>query len=302
MADWTPKAEGADFELPAILEPLHAGEGRPAGPDRPDRRQGPRHTATAAATTPAPWPRSSPAASRARPTAPTSVPASRSIRWRPRGSAIRPGCPRWKSAASTARWPATATPAIAASTPRPCPGARPRRRCPRKSTRSWSSSGSSATARTPSGPSATRTARACSTSSARTPATCERKLGANDQRKLDEYFTSVRDIELRIERAEKLPPVQDARLCRRRPACRPSYDEHIRLMCDLMVLAFQADVTRVCTFVFANEGSNRPYPFIGVPEGHHDLSHHGNDAEEAGEDPRHQHLPRQAARLPARRS
>ena len=48
-------------------------------------------------------------------------------------------------------------------------------------------------------------------------------------------------------------------------------------MCDLLVLAFQADVTRVCTFVLANEGSNRPYPFIGVPEGHHDLSHHGND-------------------------
>jgi hypothetical protein len=48
-------------------------------------------------------------------------------------------------------------------------------------------------------------------------------------------------------------------------------------MSDLMVLAFQADVTRVCTFVFANEGSNRGYGLIGVPEGHHDLSHHGND-------------------------
>ena len=45
-----------------------------------------------------------------------------------------------------------------------------------------------------------------------------------------------------------------------------------------LVLAFQADVTRVVTFVLANEGSNRPYPFIEVPEGHHDLSHHGNDA------------------------
>ena len=56
-----------------------------------------------------------------------------------------------------------------------------------------------------------------------------------------------------------------------------SYEEHIRLLCDLMVLAFQADVTRVCTFVLANEGSNKPYPFINVSEGHHDLSHHGND-------------------------
>jgi hypothetical protein len=48
-------------------------------------------------------------------------------------------------------------------------------------------------------------------------------------------------------------------------------------MCDLLVLAFQSDATRVATFVLANEGSNRPYPFISVPEGHHDLSHHGND-------------------------
>ena len=48
-------------------------------------------------------------------------------------------------------------------------------------------------------------------------------------------------------------------------------------MYDLMVLAFQADLTRVSTFVLANEGSNRAYPFIGVPEGHHDLSHHGGD-------------------------
>ena len=58
-----------------------------------------------------------------------------------------------------------------------------------------------------------------------------------------------------------------------------SYEEHIKLMCDLVVLAFQADVTRVCTFVLANEGSNKPYPFINVSEGHHDLSHHGNKQE-----------------------
>src|SRR5581483_6996471 len=58
-----------------------------------------------------------------------------------------------------------------------------------------------------------------------------------------------------------------------------SYEEHIRLMADLIVLAFQTDTTRVATFVIANEGSNKPYPFIGVKEGHHDLSHHNNDAE-----------------------
>ena len=103
------------------------------------------------------------------------------------------------------------------------------------------------------------------------------KLGATDQRKLDEYFSSVRDIEQRIARAEKLPPVKTPEY--KVPTAMPAvYEEHLHLMADLMVLAFQADVTRVATFVLANEGSNKPYPFAGVPEGHHDLSHHGNDA------------------------
>jgi hypothetical protein len=104
------------------------------------------------------------------------------------------------------------------------------------------------------------------------------RLGGNDQRKLDEYFTAVRDIERRIERADKLPEIKLPNVTK--PAGTPpreKYDEHLKLMCDLLVLAFQTDVTRVCTFVLANEGSNRPYGFIGVPEGHHDLSHHGND-------------------------
>ena len=54
-------------------------------------------------------------------------------------------------------------------------------------------------------------------------------------------------------------------------------EEHLRLLGDMMVLAFQADLTRVCTFVFANEGSNRSYREISVSDGHHDLSHHGSD-------------------------
>jgi Protein of unknown function (DUF1552) len=102
------------------------------------------------------------------------------------------------------------------------------------------------------------------------------RLGKSDVRKLDEYFAAIRDIELRIERAEKLPPVKAPNMSA--PAGIPAVvEEHIRLLCDLVVLAFQADVTRVVTFVVANEGSNKPYPFIQVPEGHHDLSHHGND-------------------------
>jgi hypothetical protein len=106
----------------------------------------------------------------------------------------------------------------------------------------------------------------------------ERGLGGNDRRKLDEYLTSVRDVENRIERSAALPPIKT-----------PDYPvptgipedrrEYIRLMADLMVLAFQTDVTRLATFVIANEGSNLPYNLIGVAEGHHDLSHHGNSAE-----------------------
>lgn len=104
------------------------------------------------------------------------------------------------------------------------------------------------------------------------------KLGANDQRKLDEYFASIRDIELRIERMDKLPPVKTPDGAKAPTGVPASYEEHIKLMYDLMALAFQADATRVATCVLANEGSNKPYPFIGVSDGHHDLSHHGNDA------------------------
>ncbi len=102
-------------------------------------------------------------------------------------------------------------------------------------------------------------------------------LGATDQRKLDEYLTAIRELELRItrheDRAKEFKPDLE------QPSGIPeNYGEHIRLMGDLMALAFQSDSTRICTFVFANEGSNRDYRLIDVPEGHHDLSHHGSDA------------------------
>ena len=103
------------------------------------------------------------------------------------------------------------------------------------------------------------------------------KLSASDNRKLDEYFGAIRDIEQRMERAARLPEAKTPDF--KTPAGVPTdYQEHLRLLCDLLVLAFQADITRVSTFVLANEGSNKPYPFIGVSEGHHDLSHHGNHA------------------------
>ncbi len=105
-----------------------------------------------------------------------------------------------------------------------------------------------------------------------------RQVTGNDVRKLDEYFSAIRDIELRIEAAEKFPPIESPGYTV--PEEIPEdYQEHLRLMMDLMVLAFQADVTRVTTFVLANEGSNRPYPFVDVPDGHHYLSHHSGDEE-----------------------
>ncbi|MSU27748.1 MAG: DUF1552 domain-containing protein [Pedosphaera sp.] len=105
------------------------------------------------------------------------------------------------------------------------------------------------------------------------------QLGRTDQRKLDEFTSAVRDIERRIERAAQFPEPKAPQNVAAPAGIPQSYEEHIRLMCDLLVLAFQTDTTRVCTFVLANEGSNKPYPFINVREGHHDLSHHENKEE-----------------------
>jgi hypothetical protein len=106
------------------------------------------------------------------------------------------------------------------------------------------------------------------------------RLGANDQRHLDEYLTSVREVETRIARTAQ-PEAAAAGLAR--PSGVPAdYGEHLRLMADLLVLSFQTDLTRVATFVYANEGSNRSYRHISVPDGHHDLSHHqGNRDKQA---------------------
>jgi hypothetical protein len=103
-----------------------------------------------------------------------------------------------------------------------------------------------------------------------------RRLGEADKRKLDEYLTAVRDIERRIQRAEKFgspkPPAGAAA-----PEMFETFDEHVKLMYDVLALAFQTDSTRVSTFIVAHDGSNRPYPSIGIRDGHHDLSHHRND-------------------------
>jgi hypothetical protein len=104
----------------------------------------------------------------------------------------------------------------------------------------------------------------------------ERRLGAGDKRKLDEYLTCVRELENRIARSEEGTKV-DLDGVARPDGIPKDYEQHLRLMFDLMALAFQGDVTRISTFMYANEGSTKSYSLIGVPEGHHDLSHHGGD-------------------------
>lgn len=102
------------------------------------------------------------------------------------------------------------------------------------------------------------------------------KLGMHDRQKLDEYLTAVREIETRLARFEKASrEVAAAGITA--PGQPKDFAEHIRLMGDMMVLAFQTDQTRVATLMFANEGSNRSYIEAGVSEGHHDMSHHGKD-------------------------
>ena len=110
-----------------------------------------------------------------------------------------------------------------------------------------------------------------------------RGLGRSDQRKLDEFTTSVREIEKRVERdreqqakAKELAKVPDVKVPDEIP---DDIQEHFRLMTDMLVLAFQMDLTRVSTFMVASDGSDRTYRMLGISEGHHTLSHHGNNRE-----------------------
>lgn len=103
----------------------------------------------------------------------------------------------------------------------------------------------------------------------------ESQLTYRDKQKLDEYLVSVRDIEQRIQRAEQFGQTPDPSIAT--PDGIPAgFEEYVQLMFDMMTLAFQTDSTRVATFLLANEGSNRPFPEIGIAEGHHSLTHHMN--------------------------
>jgi hypothetical protein len=101
-----------------------------------------------------------------------------------------------------------------------------------------------------------------------------RDLGPTDRRKLDEYLTAIRSIEVQMERAAKdQTPVQPGMA---KPAGAPAdFGEHFKLLTDMVTVAFQADLTRVVTFLVTREGTSRPYREIGISDGHHPLTHHG---------------------------
>jgi hypothetical protein len=106
------------------------------------------------------------------------------------------------------------------------------------------------------------------------------RLGTADKRKLDEYLYAVRDVENRMTHSDKLKVGEDGVPNIARPAGIPrDWSEHCKLMMDMTALAIRSDATRILTFMFGNEGDNKGYPQIGVPEGHHELSHHGKSEE-----------------------
>jgi hypothetical protein len=107
----------------------------------------------------------------------------------------------------------------------------------------------------------------------------QRKLGPGDRTKVDQYLDSLREIERRIQRAERDAAVAVTTALDRPIGAPQAWEDHVKLMFDLQVLALQADITRVISFQLAREVSTRTYPQIGVPEAHHPTSHHQNDPE-----------------------
>jgi hypothetical protein len=105
-------------------------------------------------------------------------------------------------------------------------------------------------------------------------------MGADDQKKIEEYMQSIRDIERRIQKMEEGGTEAVVLPAYARPSGIPdSFEDYAHMMIDLQILAYQADMTRVGTFMVGREVSGRSYPEIGVPDAHHPLSHHGNDPE-----------------------
>jgi hypothetical protein len=104
----------------------------------------------------------------------------------------------------------------------------------------------------------------------------QRKLGAGDNRKMNDYLAALRDVERRIQKAEEQSSKELPEIAQ--PAGVPdSFPDHVRLLYDLQLLAYQSDLTRVITFMYGREQTGRPYPHIGVPEAHHPVTHHQGD-------------------------
>lgn len=104
-------------------------------------------------------------------------------------------------------------------------------------------------------------------------------LGAQDRAKMNEYTDAIRDIERRIQKAEQQNATMKMPVMERPTAVPEEFEDHVKMVMDLQVLAYQTDLTRVITLMMAREGSNRPYRNIGISDGHHNLTHHQNEAD-----------------------
>ena len=105
------------------------------------------------------------------------------------------------------------------------------------------------------------------------------RLGADDRSRMEDYLDGIRELERRIQNVERKADLELSSVTELPAGIPDAFEEHVKLMFDLQVLAFQADLTRVSTFMMSREGANRPYLNLGVPEAHHGLSHHGEKAD-----------------------
>ena len=106
----------------------------------------------------------------------------------------------------------------------------------------------------------------------------EKKLGPQDRTAMNDYLESVREIERRVQRMAVEGSATDVAIPSAPAGIPYSYEDHVKLMYDLMLLAYQANITKVVTYMLAREISNRTYPQVGVSDGHHAISHHSNQA------------------------
>ncbi|OLE48386.1 MAG: hypothetical protein AUG46_03635, partial [Acidobacteria bacterium 13_1_20CM_3_58_11] len=116
------------------------------------------------------------------------------------------------------------------------------------------------------------------------------ELAASDRNKLTEYLEAIRDIERRIQKAEEQNATMQLPVMERPSSIPEEFDDHARLMMDLIVIAYQTDMTRVVSCMIAREGSNRSYRSIGVADGHHSVTHHQNDPEKIEKTAKINHL------------